>query len=84
MAQRILHLNVTKEWFDRIASGEKVEDFREIKPYWDRRLVDREYDFIEVRNGYGKNRPAMIFEWSGCRVTDPDEKTDLGAYNSLT
>lgn len=36
---KILHLTLKKKWFDMIASGEKKEEYREIKPYWFRRLV---------------------------------------------
>lgn len=37
---RILHLTLKKKWFDMIASGEKKEEYREIKTYWAARLVD--------------------------------------------
>lgn len=37
---KILHLTLKKKWFDMIASGEKKEEYREIKPYWISRLVD--------------------------------------------
>lgn len=36
---KILHLTLKKKWFDMIASGEKTEEYREIKPYWWKRLV---------------------------------------------
>lgn len=32
---KILHLTLKKKWFDMIASGEKKEEYREIKPYWE-------------------------------------------------
>ena len=35
----ILYLTPNKKWFDMIASGEKKEEYREIKPYWAHRLV---------------------------------------------
>ena len=34
----ILHLKLKKKWFDMIASGEKKEEYRELKPYWLKRL----------------------------------------------
>jgi hypothetical protein len=37
---KILHLTLKKKWFDMIASGEKKEEYREIKPYWVKRLSD--------------------------------------------
>lgn len=35
---KTLHLTLKKKWFDMIASGEKQEEYREIKPYWQRRF----------------------------------------------
>lgn len=58
---RILHLTLKKKWFDMIASGEKREEYREIKPYWDKRL-NKEYDAIKFRNGYAKDSPVMLVE----------------------
>lgn len=37
---KILHLTLKKKWFDMIASGEKKEEYREVKQYWVSRLVD--------------------------------------------
>lgn len=37
---KILNLTLKKKWFDMIASGEKKEEYREIKPYWVKRLTD--------------------------------------------
>ena len=36
---KTLHLTLKKGWFDMILSGEKKEEYREIKPYWVRRLI---------------------------------------------
>lgn len=35
---KTLHLTLKKQWFDMILSGEKKEEYREIKPYWENRL----------------------------------------------
>lgn len=37
--KKVLTLVVSKEWFDMIVSGEKTEEYREIKPYWIKRLT---------------------------------------------
>jgi len=58
---KILHLTLKKKWFDMIASGEKREEYREIKPYWIKRL-NKSYDVIKFRNGYSKDSPTMIVE----------------------
>lgn len=38
--KKVLTLIVNKQWFDMIVSGEKNEEYREIKPYWVRRILD--------------------------------------------
>ena len=36
----ILFLPLKAKWYEMIESGEKKEEYREIKPYWEKRLVD--------------------------------------------
>jgi len=36
---RVLHLTLKRQWFDLIASGEKKEEYREIKQFWIKRLL---------------------------------------------
>jgi hypothetical protein len=38
---KILHLTLKKKWFDLIASGEKKEEYRETKGYWENRFIDQ-------------------------------------------
>lgn len=38
--KKVLYLAVSKKWFDLIASGKKREEYREIKPYWEKRLLN--------------------------------------------
>lgn len=45
----VLTLTVSKEWFDMIVSGEKNEEYREIKPYWVARLFHNNSNIIDVR-----------------------------------
>ena len=44
----VLNLVVSKEWFDMIAADEKTEEYREIKPYWASRLVNKKAESGEV------------------------------------
>ena len=46
--KKVLTLTVNKEWFSRILSGEKNEEYREIKPYWTSRLVNQKAESGEV------------------------------------
>ena len=38
---KTLPLTLKKKWFDMILSGEKTEEYREVKPYWVQRLIDK-------------------------------------------
>lgn len=65
----ILHLTLKKKWFDLIASGEKIFEYREVKEYWTKRFYDRtstiQFDEIHFRNGYKKDAPFMRVKWLG-------------------
>lgn len=37
---KTLHLVLKSKWYDMIDRGEKTEEYREIKPYWEKRLID--------------------------------------------
>ncbi len=86
---RILHLTLKKKWFDMIASGEKPEEYREIKLYWNIRLLENFYgimpanpefqmfDAVHFKNGYSKQAPEMAFEFLG--ITIGEGKPEWGA-----
>jgi len=38
---KVLHLTLKKKWFDMIASGEKKEEYRDLKIYWANRLCNK-------------------------------------------
>lgn len=62
--ENILHLSLKKQWFDMIKSGEKKEEYRDITPFWSKRLCvynkeDNVYDIanfdaVEFTLGYPK------------------------------
>lgn len=47
-AKNVLPLVLEKKWFKKIVSGEKTEEYREIKPYWASRLVNQKAESGEV------------------------------------
>ena len=54
--KKFLILTVSKQWFDIIAAGENTEEYREIKPYWIKRLTTNcevEYD-VKLETYCGK------------------------------
>lgn len=64
-------LPIEKKWFDMILSGEKKEEYREIKPYYTKRFQNRglldNYELptinkipIIFRNGYSATSPAFL------------------------
>ena len=38
MEKKVLQLAVKEPWFSMIANGEKMEEYREIKEYWTKRI----------------------------------------------
>lgn len=62
-----LILNLKKEYFIEILNGTKVEEYREVKDYWTKRL-NKEYDKVIIKMGYpkkGDKTKEMIFKYNG-------------------
>ena len=64
--KKVLTLTVNKEWFSRILSGEKTEEYRLIKGFWMSRLLlikDEECkDFDKFKKLHiGKNEEILSF-----------------------
>jgi len=76
--KRILHLTLLRKWFDLIASGKKIKEYREIKPYWTKRLLGKDFDEIYFKNGYSKNAPFMRVEWKGLTKENGEYAIILG------
>jgi len=82
---KVLHLTLKRKWFDMIASGEKKEEYREIKMYWAVRLQNgfpaefgidkgpnadwKDYDYIHFSNGYNRPR-TMNVEFKGVAISE--------------
>lgn len=88
---KTLHLTLKKKWFDMILSGEKKEEYREIKTYWAKRFLITirqdgtlpksnyifKYDTVTFKNGYASNAPEMVIEINGYKVDEGN--VDWGA-----
>jgi len=68
---KILHLTLKKNWFELIAFGKKTTEYREYKPYWERRLLKKKFDEVHFRNGYSNNSPFMKVVCKGITVVPP-------------
>lgn len=76
--QSVLRLTLKKEWFDMILSGEKKEEYRDIKDYWRARLEEtprypfefnpKHFDLVEFTNGYGSDKPRIVVQCFGIEL----------------
>jgi hypothetical protein len=73
MKSKILILSLYRGWFDLILSGDKIIEYREIKPFWEKRFAKNTYEYIRFINGYGKLRPSFLIELKGITKTDKFE-----------
>lgn len=84
----MLILPIKRKWFDMIKSGEKKEEYREIKPYWTKRLqndglfeCNTKYGFcrpVIFKNGYRKDSPK-IFCLCKSEIREGQGKQEWGA-----
>lgn len=87
----MLTLPIMGKWFNMILSGEKKEEYREIKPYYMVRFkkifemhpnsyipTGKGIKKIRFRNGYGSSRPEFIAE---CSLDIKTGREEWGAEN---
>ena len=60
--KKVLTLTVSKQWFDMIVAGEKTEEYREIKPYWIKRLTTNCKEFWMSRLLLVKDEESKDFD----------------------
>lgn len=80
---KVLDLPLKVKWYEMIESGQKKEEYREIKPFWNKRICgcvfvaksmcekDKcEYckEFTHVRFRYGYTNKAMLFRIEGISI----------------
>ena len=79
----ILTLAIKKKWFDLIASGEKKEEYREIKPYYQSRF-NKPLTHIRFTNGYGHSVPSLTVELLGISKGIPKPEWSEGTIEQGT
>lgn len=60
-----LILNMKRKWFAKVWNGEKTIEYRERKPYWDKRIGDwvgQRGKFVLMVIGYRRNTPAILLQ----------------------
>lgn len=66
-----LHLPLKAEYFNAIKSGEKLEEYRLVTPYWAKRLAGKTFDTIVLTLGYPKNTAderRLVVPFQGWRI----------------
>ena len=53
---RTLYLPLKKEWYEMIERGEKKEEYRLLKPYWEKRLLD----YKKLVDYYEKHKKELV------------------------
>lgn len=86
----MLTIPIKEPWFSMILSGEKKEEYREIKRYWQIRLCNADLldmwgkpnervRTVRFVNGYGKNRPSFLAEvWADIDIGRPEWGAEKG------
>lgn len=75
----ILILPIKRFWFDKILSEEKKEEYRNITPYYEKRLkkyMDSPYFFVGFRAGYNMASPFIVCR---CRLRKGEGIVKWGA-----
>lgn len=86
-AKNELYLVLTKEWFDKILSGEKKEEYRDFTDFYIARLgvIDKEgdlvdtkkYDTIRFQLGYAPEAPKMIVKCEDVLIEHDEDAGDV-------
>ena len=63
-----LFLNIKKTYFEQIRNGTKTEEYRLYKPYWIKKILNRDYTHLIFRNGYSRNAPEIQVEYLGYEI----------------
>lgn len=72
--QKVLFLTLKKRWFDMIAAGEKLEEYRDLKPFFETRLKNRHYDVVIFQNGYSPTSSRLTVEYKGVKIKTGKEQ----------
>lgn len=74
---KILDLSLTYHWYDMIATGEKKEEYREMKEFYIKRLYNlygtvseshfKHYDAVRFHRGQG-GKTKMLVECNGIHI----------------
>lgn len=64
-----LHIIIKSVYLNQIISAEKIFEYRLITPYWIKKLVGKNYDYIEFQAGYSSKSKRIKIEYLGYEIT---------------
>ncbi len=68
MTKKILLLRTCAKWFEKLVNWQVQYKYRELKPYWESRLLNKdwspkEFDEIHIKNWYRPDSPIIKFKF---------------------
>ena len=88
---KTLHCVLKKEWFEKIKSGVKTHEYREVKYFWQKRIfihprsTTPKFDKVRFTLGMTSEKDkTMLFKIksvTACVGTETDLKTDKWVYD---
>jgi hypothetical protein len=72
-SSKVLFLNLKEEPFEVMVTGEKDEEYRDIKPWSDQRLLNkdrsfRQYDYVKFVQAYKADNPFFYCKFKGTKI----------------
>lgn len=78
----VLDLVLKGCWYDLVATGEKRVEYREIKPYWTRRLFSRPFTHVRLRRGY--TNESLLFVIGKIERTNAENDLNLAEVYAIS
>lgn len=75
----MLMFPLKKQWYDKIKSGEKTVEYREVKPFWDKRFWKNGYP-VFIDKPYESDDESNVFK----KMCEPAECVFQLGYNPKT
>ena len=71
---KTLTLSLKKKWFDMIKAGIKLEEYRQVKPFWIRRLIENPEDQKHARF---KHFDKLVFTLGYPKADDTEKRMEF-------
>ena len=69
----VLTLRINRTWFDKIKSGEKNTEYRQVKPYYQSRIEGKNLTHCRLIAGYFKDAPEMTLSIKSIEIKNSEK-----------